>query len=168
MTRRFKDNPTAKYKEAVRVLRELIEAEGGDTASRACAEAMAHEERRWYAEKHHRVWTDKDVKLTEREISHVCIHRLKGAKRCPDSYKNPCGMNLPQLPCADHLSEWHAGGKTMTIVSQPYGGLDLDAMREIINFCELNGLQADVSAGSWHFLGHTLRIEYSRQKEGRR
>jgi hypothetical protein len=169
LSRGFKDKPSGKYKEAVRILHELIEAEGGDTASRACAEAMADDLQRWYAEKKHRRWTDDEVKVIERD-SHVCIHRLRGARRCPDSHKEPCGLGgeFSQFPCADHLSEWRAGDETVSVVSQPYNSLGLESLREIIAFCEANGFQVDVSAASWHFLGHTLRIEYSRQKESER
>lgn len=168
MGRRFKDNPSIRYKEAVRALRYLLETEGGDTASRACAEALADDLRRWYAEKRHRRWTDEEVKVIERN-NHVCIHRLRGARRCPDSCDEPCGLGgqFSQFPCADHLSEWREGDKTVSVVSQPYSGLGLNSMREIVAFCEANGFQVDVSAASWHFLGHTLRIEYSRQKKAR-
>jgi hypothetical protein len=164
MGRRFKDQPSAIYKEAVRAIRELMEAEGGDSAGRACAEAMQDEVRRWYAEKKHRVWTEKSVVVTERQTSHVCIQRLKGAKRCVDTYDRPCNLTFEQFPAADHLSEWHVAGQTASVVSQPYNGLDIDDLRMILSFCNRNGLQVDISGASWHFLGHTLRIEYSRLK----
>jgi hypothetical protein len=150
MTRHFVSKPSEAYKAAVRALKDLMKAEGGDVAGRACAEAMSQYHKTVYAERQHRPWTDQQrVQLIESEKSHVCVERLKGAKRCPETMKNPCGWPTG-LPGQDHLSEWQASGKT----------------KDMVSFCDRHGLQANISAGSWHFLGSTLLLEYSKLRTG--
>lgn len=89
-------------------------------------------------------------------LAHVCVHRLLGRKRCPDSFDHPCDSS--NIPGKDHLSEWVADGKTAKIVMQPYH-LTYESMKELVKYCEDRGLRADVSAESWHFSGKTIRID---------
>jgi|GEM_PF-3226288 len=145
--RKFLDRPSDVYQMVVEMIRTLIEREGVDSAYRAFAEAS---------------W--KDVRAAAmrgfqpRGRAHVCVHRLLGKKKCPDTYEHPC--DSPDMPGRDHLSEWAQDGKTVKIVSQPYG-LSYETMKEIIKYCEKRGLRVDISAVSWHFPGQTLRVDFS-------
>ena len=148
MTREFKKKPSTKYLQAVDALRDLLNESDLDMVKRAYAEAVSESKLREYI---HGIKAPHD--------SHVCVSRLKG-KRCPDET-----CNSPMIiPRGDHYTEWRKDGKTIVIVSQPYG-MSYDALKHTVAFCDENGLTADISADqSWHFPGATLLVEYKRAK----
>ncbi len=145
--------PSEKYKALLKAARELAEAEGDDEMSRACAEAMIPYEYSSFIRRH-------NVKPSN--SSHVCEERLKGAKRCPETINNPIHLEK-SLPAADHLSEWIQDGKTIAITSQPYG-CSWQSLREIVAYCNENGLEAEIEAGSWWFPGRTVLITFTKAK----
>jgi excisionase family DNA binding protein len=144
---RYVNQPSNLYLQVVEIIRMLIDHEGIDHAQRAFAQA-AFLAIRSYVTSH----------LKPRSGSHVCHHRLLGKKKCPDTFEHPC--DSPNFPGQDHISEWTRDGKTVKIISQPYG-LSYETLRETVKYCEKHGLRADISPESWHFPGRTLRIDYS-------
>jgi hypothetical protein len=139
------------FREAVRALERLVEEEGLDTAERAFATAAWEKRREAFAKR-------LRVKPT---AGHVCLNRLvKG--HCKGT-----GLMFPKcfwLPVAnDHVSLWLRDGEPHVYVSQPYG-LTLNDMRALVEFCDAHGLDAAVTAGSWHFPGETLLIEITRRE----
>lgn len=150
MKRKFCDNPSEGYLQAVDALRELVREEGGlDLATRAYAEATYQAKLDAYKKRNG---------LKADGSGHVCIHRLKG-QRCPSEkcYSPTC------IPGQDHVSEWKKDGKSYVIVSQPYA-FSYETMKETIEFCESNGLRADISSTpSWHFPGAVVTVEYKRE-----
>ncbi len=148
MLRKFSDNQSDKYKQAVLVLRDLIQEEGEDIVTCVFAEAT-YDARQKIFEKNYGVQSAED--------HHVCTYRLLG-KACPGE-----NCDSPQIiPCADHLSEWKKDGKTFVIVSQPYG-LGYQGLKETLAFCEKYGLEASVNARpSWHKPGSVISLEYKR------
>jgi hypothetical protein len=149
MSERFMDikKQSQKYKEAVKILKELVEQEGTGVTMRAYAEAVYEKSQKNFANFY------DGIELVRK--SHVCLNRLLG-KRC----KSGTCDSPRSIPAADHCSEWKKDGKTFIIVSQPYG-LSYDSLKETVAFCEENGLEAEVRSGpSWHFPGAVLTIEY--------
>jgi hypothetical protein len=148
----FVSKPSAAYCETVAQIKALIEAEGVDNASRACAEAMRDALKACYAAR---------VKAKPRETPHTCIRRLQGKRSCG-------GGNLHAMvdrpPRTDHATEWHQAGKTVSIVSHPYG-ISLKDMRDIVSYCDQHGFDAQIDASSWYFLGHTVRLEWRKHRE---
>lgn len=151
INRSFLTQPSEVYSLVVETIRTLIEREEVDAAYRAFAEAA------W---KYIETRVMGGLKL--KGDGHICIHRLLGEKKCPDSFENPCLSN--NIPGQDHLSEWVEDGETKAIVSQPYY-FSYETMKETVKFCEKHGLRADISAESWHFPGRTLRVDYTLKKE---
>ncbi|HML41261.1 MAG TPA: helix-turn-helix domain-containing protein [Bellilinea sp.] len=139
------EQPTHLYLQVVEFIRTLIDLEGLGAAYRAFAEAA------W-----RRIQAETMTGYKPKGLSHVCIHRLLGKKRCPDPSEHPCETSI--IPGRDHLSEWVKEGKTAKIVMQPYH-MSFETMKELVEFCENRGLRADISAESWHFSGKTLRID---------
>lgn len=98
-----------------------------------------------------------------------CFARLLG-KRCKGlhrggAYADPWEdrEGKQRDPCTDGPSHDHArmlnsAGKPAVFVSQPYG-MSLDAMRELVRFCDTFGLEAHVDACGWYFYGRALRVE---------
>ena len=97
-TSKFKNKPSLKYKQAVEVLRELLNQEDSDSVTRAYAEAS------WES---HQAEFIKKYNLKPVRGGHVCIHRLMG-KRCPKDCLSPMS-----IPAADHVSEWKKMAKRM-------------------------------------------------------
>jgi len=159
MSSKFKSNPSAAYKNAVKALCDLLVKEGLDSVVRAYAESSEVEYKKVFAEKRG---------LSPVTGGHVCVHRLKGAKHCPDRYNQSCEAKCDiRIPNSDHLSEWKHNGETTLIVSQPFG-LDFRSMKETIDFCEKHKLEANISTNpSWHFPGSVLTIEYKKVIEPR-
>lgn len=149
--RAFLDRPSGAYIQVVETIRILIEKEGIETAYRAFAEAA---------------WRDIRARVMDgfklKGLAHVCVHRLLGKKRCPDSFEHPC--DSPNIPGQDHLSEWVQDGITTKIVLQPYN-LSYETMQELVKYCDEKGLRVDVSAESWHFPGRTLRVDLTQNKK---
>jgi excisionase family DNA binding protein len=149
--RSFLTHPTEIYLRVVEIIKVLIEIEGLDKAYRAFSEAA------WsYIEKE--IMTG----FTRKRGAHVCLYRLLGKNRCPNSFEHPC--DSPNIPGQDHLSEWVLGGKTELIVSQPYH-LSYEAIKQLVAFCEERGLRADISGNSWHFPGRTIKVDITVNKE---
>jgi hypothetical protein len=146
--RNFMDKPNNTYLETVTVLRKLLEEQGLDVVTRAYAEATWETAREQYVSREG---------LKPAGDGHVCIHRLKG-ERCPNE---ECDSPTC-IPEHDHSSEWKKDGKSHVIVSQPYH-FSYETMKETIEFCDANGLRADISASpSWHFPGAVVTVEYKR------
>lgn len=143
--RLFNDRASNIYLQVVEIIRTLLDHEGLDTAYRAFAEAA------W-----RRIESEVMGAYKRKGQAHVCVHRLLGRKRCPDSYDHPC--DSPNIPGQDHLSEWVMDRKTAKIVMQPYN-LSYENMKELVEYCESRGLRADVFAESWHFSGKTIRVD---------
>lgn len=149
--RDFVDKPSDIYQQVVEIIKILIEHEGLDTTYRAFAEAA------W-----RRIQTEVTVGLKPKGLAHVCLYRLLGRKRCPDTLENPC--DAPQIPGSDHVSEWTQNGTTVKVISQPYH-MSYETMKEMVEFCEKNGLRADISSESWHFPGKTIRVDITLNNE---
>jgi hypothetical protein len=97
-----------------------------------------------------------------RRDTHVCLYRLLGASRCPDTYEEPC--DSPHLlPGVDHMSEWLRGKTTYCLVSQPYNW-DWRTMCATVDLGRRHGFEVQVSArASWHFPGWTTLVLYTRK-----
>ncbi len=145
------EKPSKEYRALVKAVRDLAKTEGEDAALRACAEGMIPYKHASFMKRH---------KVEPREGGHVCEERLKGKKRCPETASNLIHLG-EQLPAADHLSEWKRDGKTAAITSQPYG-VSYRSLKEMVAYCERNGLEADIEAGSWWFPGSTVLIVYTK------
>lgn len=142
------------FHDAVRALDKLLTEEGLSQVNHAYREATSESIELQYSSK---LSEDSGQKVKPRE-DHVCIHRLVG-EDCPDSPDSPCFIRFPGQ---DHLSEWHANRKTLSVVSQPYR-LSFETIKEMTQFCENWGLTVEISAqDSWHFPGRTLFIEFKR------
>lgn len=148
---RFKQNPSPEYRAAVRMLKLLK----GDTAQ-IYAEAT-----------HERLHEDFAAarKLKERKPgSHVCVYRLKGSRQCR-CYRIEDGVLRHQpieIPEGDHLSEWTQGGRTVAILSQPYG-LTFNGLRETFEFCEAHDLKVSINSyPSFHYPGVVLSLLFTR------
>ncbi len=101
--------------------------------------------------------------LRERRADHVCVNRLKG-ERCRGWGDG--GPLCPQIPAGDHLSEWTRDGKTVLILSQPYG-LSFERLKETVKFCEAHGLQVSTdTCFSFHYPGRVLSMVFSRKQDG--
>ncbi len=151
MSSRFRSHPSSTYRQAVSALRALLQEEGVDGARRAYAETTGQSIRDEYL---------RSFGVKPSQSHHVCVHRLKG-ERCSNDLSH---LNVPG---ADHLSEWKKERETVLIVSQPYH-LRYETLREIVAFCQANGLRADVEAESaWHFPGATVMVAYRREKKNR-
>jgi len=61
------------------------------------------------------------------------------------------------LPGDDHVELRR--GANLTYISHPYG-LAFGDLKEIVEACEANGLEAHIDARSWYFPGSTLRVTY--------
>lgn len=144
----YVEKPSELYTNTITVLSTLLEIEGLDTVNRAFAD-VANSEIRYQQTKG----------LHKRQQSHVCVSRLQGKSKCPNSPENPCFS--PDFPGKDHVTEWVKEGKTVKIISQPYY-LSFEDMKKLIQYCDKNGLRADISAHSWHFPGRTILIDLSK------
>jgi len=153
--RYFKSDPSEKYKKAVAILQELLEAEGYGVVNRAYAEVVADSVRENFA----------SSGIKQRTTGHVCIHRLLGKPRCPNNAYNFC-TSPSGLPGNDHPTEWVGeDGKTKCIVCQPYG-LSYDQIKAVVEFCERHGLEASISAIlSWWFPGWTVSLIYKKKRD---
>lgn len=136
---------TERYREAVRALRALAEAEGTDIASRAHAEATADLKRADWARS----------RGVQESGGRPCIGRLSGRPSDHNQSDHQCNP-----PKGDHCSLWMKDGRPEVFVSQPYE-LSWAGLQETVAFCQANGLRADViSWPSWHFPGSVLTVEY--------
>jgi hypothetical protein len=98
-----------------------------------------------------------------RQDGHVCTHRLIQGGKCPDTWEKPCESPM-KLPASDHLKEWHNGGKTVSIVSEPYS-LSLGELRKIVTYADAHNLDVSITAGdASHFPGETLHLEWARRE----
>ena len=144
----FNKPKSAKYQQAVDIIRQLLKAEGLDHVTRAYAEATWNERNNEFARQY------GVESLRER---HVCFHRLKGEKRCLCDTKGDISS-----PVSDHLSEVRKDGNTIAIVAQPYE-ISSKEIEELQVFCKQHGFTYRICAGdSWHFPGRTLLVEFKR------
>lgn len=104
-------------------------------------------------------------KVKQRKGSHVCVHRLKGNRQCP-GYSRAYATNkmrCPEIPHGDHMSEWMSDGKTVAILSQPYGMLH-ESVVETVKFCEANDLDVEFDTyPSFHNPGGVLSLIFTRK-----
>jgi hypothetical protein len=143
--RRFINQPSAKYQQAVDIIRQLLKAEDLDHVTRVYAEATWKELKNEFAQQ------SGGESLHE---GHVCFHRLKGAKECLCDIEGELTS-----PVSDHLTEVMKDGKTLAIVAQPYA-ISLKESEELQVFCKKHGFSYRTSASeSWHFPGKTLLVE---------
>ena len=152
----FHNTGSQKYMQTVKVIQELLTAEGVGVANRAYAEAIHAAIRDAY---------QQEKGASPSKDSHVCVNRLKGDKKCPNKY-NSTGIPKCDLriPASDHLSEWVKDGETFSIVSQPYG-ISFKELKELIEFCEQHHIEPYISANrAWHFPGSAISIEFQRAK----
>lgn len=146
----FQSNQSESFKRAVAALQQLQREEGQDAALRAFAEVTAHPRKAAFG---------RSNGLRERR-GHVCLLRLQGMLCAGESCLS--GLVLPQR---DHLSEWERNGETAVIVAQPYA-LGYEGLRDLVSFCEIQELQASISAvDAWHFPGRSLCIQYRRNPD---
>jgi hypothetical protein len=90
------DKRSDRYNRAVASLTELLVAEGFDAVSRAYAEATWEDEEKRFI---------RANKVKYVSGGHVCVPRLRGAKRCPSASYGLYGLH-ERLPASDHVSEW--------------------------------------------------------------
>ena len=131
------------YSDTVRKVQELADSESLENATRACAEALAD-----YLEKE---W--KKSKGVEHSSEGVSLSKL-------------VEKNIPieqSTLFTDHPELWMKGGKPHSYVYHNYG-MSLDELRALVEFCGEHGLDAQIEASSWHFYGHTVRVELIREK----
>lgn len=142
--RRFTDKPSPLYKKAVSILQEVQKIEG--SAARVCAEVI------------HDQILQAFIKRNGLKPSNGarCVSRLLG-KQCKYSL-HPCTP-----PAVDHISLWNKDGKPHVYVSQPYA-ISWKNLQQIVDYCREHGLQAQISAESWHFPGQTVLLEYRADK----
>ena len=60
------------------------------------------------------------------------------------------------VPGDDHVEYWERDGSRFRI-SHPYG-LGWHDLRELVRFCEANGLRVSIDARSWYYHGATLLV----------
>jgi hypothetical protein len=147
----FNDRPSAKYRQAVAILRELCESEGADIVNRAFAEVIAEHRKNVFLE---------SFGVTIKKDHHICFNRLEGMERC--SCDSTGGFDSP---ICDHALEMEKDGKTHSIVAQPYV-IFYDDLKKVIEYCDNNDLKMSISAAtSWHFPGNTLIVVFTRYGE---
>lgn len=149
--RGFNDKESALYKNAVRLLCELLNQEGVDMVTRAHAQAtyLAYydEFKAGYNRNH-----NDDIR--PRGDAHVCFYRLIG-QRCPKIHGDPFSDHSSGR-VLDHASEWKRGNHTEMIVSHPYH-VSLNDMKIVVSVCEKHGLDANIyGRPSWHFPGASM------------
>lgn len=94
------------------------------------------------------------ARAVTRSRANPSICRLLGKRN--ESIKSP--------PATDHPEIFNGvDGRPKIFTSQPYN-LSYECMKGIVDFCEANGLRADVLATSWHYYGRTLLIEYQKNE----
>jgi len=143
--RKFIENSSEGYQDAVRCLTRLREDEGLDAAERAFAEA---------------VWECRRNALFEkpglRLAPHVqCLRGMQGMK-CWQH-----GAYCRDLPPAhDHSELLTRNGRPEVFYSQPYR-ICFRELVETMEYCREHALEATIDAwGSSHFPGRTLLIAY--------
>lgn len=145
---------TEAYLAAIKALQALIEAEGLDKANRAFAEASDEAIRESFS---------KREGVTPAG-GHICVRRLLG-KKCTLGYPSEVRDGSSHLclpPGSDHWSLWNKEGKASLLVSQPYD-LSYNTLKEMINFCEVNGLEVNINAdATWHFPGRVVGVVWSK------
>jgi hypothetical protein len=149
----FNNQQSAKYQQAVAILRELLQAEGEDIANRAFAEAVYADRRKTYLK-------SGGVKMLRG--THPCFYRLK-KERCPDAYSHTeYPKCILRSPIDDHIYEFTKNGKTVSLVAQPYEITD-EEIDKAVQFCKANDFRMKITASdSWHFPGKTLLVEFRR------
>jgi hypothetical protein len=130
-----------KYREAVRVLGELADAEGCDVAMRAYSEAIWE---RLYEQLREKYGTLKDDSVL------AFLGQRRGSVR---------------VPAGDHVKRWRKKGGPDTLTSEPYE-IGVEGMRALVAFCDKHGLNATLTAGSVHFPSHCLLVVLQRKGEG--
>lgn len=147
---RFNSKPTPEWLAAVGALSKLSTSEVGD----AFAEVNELRLKDLYIKKRHGV---------KKSGGSACCFRLIG-KQCGGSNRaiadHSRGLHAPQH-CIDHASFWLKDGKAFSFVSQPYG-VCWEGLCSLVDFCRKHGMEADITAGSWHFPGSTVLIEITR------
>jgi excisionase family DNA binding protein len=146
----YVSDPTDEYIKIVDNILLFLEKEGLDRTRRAFADATSQQIR-----------SESMFGFKEKGQNHVCVYRLLGKKKCLHTPDNETA--IIDIPGQDHLSEWTKEGSTEKIISQPYS-VSYETLKELIIFCEENGLRADFSGLSWHFPGRTIRIDLSKNQ----
>lgn len=73
--------------------------------------------------------------------------------------------DVPEAPPgSEHASLWVRDGSPARFVSQPYE-LPMEALRDMIRYCDRNELTFTVHGSSWHFPGSAVFVEF-RRKDG--
>jgi hypothetical protein len=149
----FNDEQSAKYRQAVAILRELLQAEGEDVANRAFAEAVSDDRKTAFLK-------SGGVKMVRGKPP--CFYRLK-KESCPDAHSQAdYSKCVLRSPIADHIYEFTKNGKTHSLVAQPYE-ITHEEIDKAVQFCKANDFRMKITASdSWHFPGKTLLVEFRR------
>jgi len=132
------------YLRVVALIRKLAEEQCEDSASRAYAETTS--------DLHEAAFVDQGLK---RGRGRLCVERLVGKQ---------CNLKGCTPPAGDHDTLWLKKGKPDTYLMQPYQ-LTWKDMKNLVAFCEKNGLQADVTPWpSFHFPSNVISVHIRREK----
>ena len=85
----------------------------------------------------------------KRSKRQLCINRLIAGKRCTLGFPKAGWGHVCLSPRSDHPSLWTVDGRAVALVSEPYQGPDSPVMDEERAFAEANGLDVEISDGSW-------------------
>jgi len=145
---RFGTNPSTLYKDALKALSKLLEAEGLNAISLVHAEAIEQ-----------KVQTHRKKMYGKDRGKIIAFQRLIDGK----NPKNDWDFNIGPMGL-DHTSErWMPNAKRASIIeSQPYN-LSLEELRAIIKGCDEMGLKVVISGESWHMPGRTLLVEFTKR-----
>ena len=147
----FESRPSPKYKEAVKVLTELLAEEGLVTVDGAIAEVLQPARLAAFCSK----------EMLKEAQGRLCAKRLIG-KKCTRT--GPRGCECRPKGAHDHVSLWKKNGAPSVYVAQPYS-LSLAELEGIVSYCRKYDLDCSVDAGrSWHFPGQTLQVEMTAGK----
>ena len=147
----FTSRLSPKYKETVRVLRELLIEEGLPMVDSAIAEVLQPA----------RLESFRSSTSLVPAQGRLCAKRLIG-KKCTRTGPHGCECNPKGAD--DHISLWKRDGAPSVFVAQPYA-LKLAELDGIVSYCRKYELDCSVDASkSWHFPGQTLRVEMTAVK----
>ena len=75
----------------------------------------------------------------------------------------PDGIGTDDFPSSlfDHIDRWEIDGQTIAVTTQPYDdAIDIECLRQLIDFCDRRNLNVDVMAG-WHYVGKTIIFTFT-------
>jgi hypothetical protein len=144
----YAERRTPEYDDAVKAIEKLVgsNGEGVDDARRAFAEGISDGI----------ISLNKSLGLKKSSSSNSCVCRLLGKHHHYDEDPSLC-----YLPHSDHPYYLNRNGVPVALVSEPYN-LGQDQIKNIISFCDTNGIDFHIdNEGSW-FPGRTLRMVFKK------